>query len=138
MRSLLASGTTKALQNTQKGYSELSPDKTLVLKYDMDDVKVFALLRSLDRESFTLDDFRTGFEKVAKMVEGKRDRMPMASVSFLWCENQIALLMKKVTNQASKRYYEQCTWQDTEAMCTHPFGCGKLHQLAFCNVSVPR
>ena len=66
-----------------KGFSELSPDKTLVLKYDMDDVKVFALLRPLDRDVFTMEDFRTGFEKVSQMAEGRRDRMPMASVSFL-------------------------------------------------------
>ena len=66
-----------------KGYAELSPDKTLVLKYDMDDVKVFALLRPHNREVFTLADFKTGFEKVAQMAEGRRDRMPMASVSFL-------------------------------------------------------
>ena len=66
-----------------KGYSELSPDKTLVLKYDMDDVKVLALLRPYKQDVFTLDDFRTGFEKVAQMAEGRRDRMPMASVCFL-------------------------------------------------------
>lgn len=66
-----------------KGYAELSPDKTLVLKYDMDDVKVFALLRPLNREVFTMEDFRKGFKKVSQMAEGRRDRMPMASVSFL-------------------------------------------------------
>ena len=66
-----------------RGFSELSPDKTLVLKYDMDDVKVFALLRPHARDVFTLEDFSAGFEKVAQMVEGRRDRMPMASVSFL-------------------------------------------------------
>ena len=66
-----------------KGYAELSPDKTLVLKYDMDEVKVFALLRPLNRKVFTLLDFQKGFEKVSQMAEGRRDRMPMASVSFL-------------------------------------------------------
>ena len=66
-----------------KGYAELSPDKTLVLKYDMDDVQVFALLRPLSRTEFTMDDFKTGFEKIAQMLEGRRERMPMASVSFL-------------------------------------------------------
>lgn len=66
-----------------KGFAELSPDKTLVLKYDMDDVKVFALLRPHNRDVFTLEEFKTGFEKVAQMAEGRRDRMPMASVSFL-------------------------------------------------------
>ena len=66
-----------------KGFAELSPDKTLVLKYDMDDVKIFALLRPHNRDVFTLEEFKTGFEKVAQMAEGRRDRMPMASVSFL-------------------------------------------------------
>ena len=66
-----------------KGYAELSPEKTLVLKYDMDDVKVFALLRPHNRDVFTLEEFKAGFEKVAQMAEGRRDRMPMASVSFL-------------------------------------------------------
>ncbi len=66
-----------------KGYAELSPDKVLVLKYDMDDVKVFALLRPLNRDAFTLKDLYSGFEKVAEMTENRWDRMPMASVSFL-------------------------------------------------------
>ncbi len=66
-----------------RGYAELSPDKVLVLKYDMDDVKVFALLRPLNRDAYTLDDLRTGFIKVAEMTETRWDRMPCASVSFL-------------------------------------------------------
>ena len=41
-----------------KGYAELSPEKTLVLKYDMDDVKVFALLRPHNRDVFTLEEFK--------------------------------------------------------------------------------
>jgi hypothetical protein len=49
----------------------------------MDDVQVFALLRPLSRTEFTMDDFKTGFEKIAQMLEGRRERMPMASVSFL-------------------------------------------------------
>lgn len=66
-----------------KGYAELSPDKVLVLKYDMDDVKVFALLRPLNREAFTIEDLHVGFVKVAEMIETRWDRMPCASVSFL-------------------------------------------------------
>jgi hypothetical protein len=66
-----------------RGYAELSPDKVLVLKYDMDDVKVFALLRPLNRDAYTLDDLHTGFIKVAEMIETRWDRMPCASVSFL-------------------------------------------------------
>jgi len=66
-----------------KGYAEVSPDKVLVLKYDMDDVKVFALLRPLNQNNFTLRNLYKGFEKVAEMTETRWDRMPMASVSFL-------------------------------------------------------
>ncbi|MBT4584164.1 MAG: hypothetical protein HOC93_03685 [Phycisphaerae bacterium] len=66
-----------------KGYAEVSPDKVLVLKYDMDDVKVFALLRPLNQDNFTLRNLYKGFEKVAEMTETRWDRMPMASVSFL-------------------------------------------------------
>ena len=66
-----------------KGYAEVSPDKVLILKYDMDDFKVFALLRPYSRDSFTLLDLYSGIEKVAEMTETRWDRMPMASVSFL-------------------------------------------------------
>lgn len=66
-----------------QGYAELSPDKVLVLKYDMDDVNVFALLRPMNREMYTLEDLRVGFEKVSEMIETRWDRMPCASVSFL-------------------------------------------------------
>jgi hypothetical protein len=82
-----------------KGYAELSPDKTLVLKYDMDDVKVFALLRPLNREEFTMEDFSKGFEKVAQMTEDRRDRMPMASVSFLGAKSN--RLVTKSGNEPS-------------------------------------
>jgi hypothetical protein len=65
----------------------------------MDDVKVLALLRPHEREVFTLDDFRTGFEKVAQMAEGRRDRMPMASVSFLGAKSN--RLVNKDGNEPS-------------------------------------
>ena len=64
-------------------YAERSPDKVLVLKYDMDEVNVLALLRPLNRSAFTLDDIRVGYSKVADMVERRWDRMPCASVCFL-------------------------------------------------------
>ncbi len=64
-------------------YAERSPDKVLVLKYDMDEVNVLALLRPLNAESLTLADLQKGFSKVAEMVERRWDRMPCASVSFL-------------------------------------------------------
>jgi hypothetical protein len=55
----------------------------LVLKYDLDSVEVLALLRPPGRAAFTLEDIGRGFRKVAQMIEGRRDRLPCASVSFL-------------------------------------------------------
>jgi len=66
-----------------RGYAELSPDKVLILKYDMDDLNVFALLRPKNQDTFTMTDLRVGFEKIAEMIETRWDRMPCASVSFL-------------------------------------------------------
>ncbi len=61
----------------------LAEDDVLVLKYDLDAVTVLALLRPPGREYFTLDDLKKGFRKVAQMLEGRYDRLPCASVSFL-------------------------------------------------------
>lgn len=61
----------------------VAEDEVLVLKYDLDAVEVLALLRPHGRDHFTLDDFRRGFRKVARMLAGRADRQPAASVSFL-------------------------------------------------------
>lgn len=54
-----------------------------VLKYDLDAVLIFALLRPKGRDHFTLGDLRRGFETVTKMLQGRRERRPIGSVSFL-------------------------------------------------------
>lgn len=54
-----------------------------VLKYDLDTVEVFAMLRPLSRDHFTLKDLSRGFKQVAQMLEGRRARHPVATVSFL-------------------------------------------------------
>ncbi|MBK7403798.1 MAG: hypothetical protein IPJ41_03985 [Phycisphaerales bacterium] len=54
-----------------------------VLKYDLDSVLVLALLRPRGREHFTLDDLSRGFRTIAKMIQGRPERRPVASVSFL-------------------------------------------------------
>ena len=64
-------------------FAESSPDDVLVLKYDMDAVEVLALLRPKHHETFTLADLSRGFKKIAQMLEGRWDRLPAASVSFL-------------------------------------------------------
>lgn len=54
-----------------------------VLKYDLDSVLILALLRPRNRDHFTLDDLARGFATVTKMIQDRRERLPVASVSFL-------------------------------------------------------
>lgn len=54
-----------------------------ILKYDLDSVLILALLRPKGRDHFTLDDLSRGFRTVNKMLQGRRERLPVASVSFL-------------------------------------------------------
>ncbi len=54
-----------------------------VLKYDLDSLLILALLRPKGRDHFTLDDLSKGFATVVKMLRGRRERLPVAAVSFL-------------------------------------------------------
>ena len=54
-----------------------------ILKYDLDNLLILALLRPQGRDHFTLEDLSRGFATVAKMLHGRRERLPVASVSFL-------------------------------------------------------
>src|SRR5262249_10825182 len=54
-----------------------------VLKYDLDSLIILALLRPRGRDHFTIDDLSRGFATIAKMLRGRRERVPVASVSFL-------------------------------------------------------
>jgi hypothetical protein len=54
-----------------------------VLKYDLDSVLVLALLRPKGKPHFTLDDLGRGFRTIWKMIQGRGERRPVASVSFL-------------------------------------------------------
>ncbi|MCP3904701.1 MAG: hypothetical protein GY715_13830 [Planctomycetes bacterium] len=54
-----------------------------VLKYDLDQLLIFGILRPRGREHFTLEDMTRGFTTVTKMLAGRRERLPVASVSFL-------------------------------------------------------
>lgn len=54
-----------------------------VIKYDLDSLEIFALLRPVGRDHFTLQDLARGFKQIAQMVEGRRARQPIATVSFL-------------------------------------------------------
>jgi hypothetical protein len=54
-----------------------------VLKFDLDSMLILAILRPRGQSSFTLDHFERGFRTVSKMLQGRIDRQPVASVSFL-------------------------------------------------------
>lgn len=54
-----------------------------VLKYDLDSLLILALLRPKGRDHFTLADLSRGFATVVKMLRGRRERLPVATVSFL-------------------------------------------------------
>lgn len=54
-----------------------------VLKYDLDSILILGVLRPRGKDHFTLDDVGRGFTTVAKMLRDRRDRLPVAAVSFL-------------------------------------------------------
>ena len=54
-----------------------------VLKFDLDQLLILALLRPKGQDHFTLGDLSRGFGTVASMLRGRHDRMPVATVSFL-------------------------------------------------------
>jgi hypothetical protein len=54
-----------------------------ILKYDLDSVLVLAMLRPRGRDFFTAADLSRGFRTISKMLQGRADRRPVCSVSFL-------------------------------------------------------
>jgi hypothetical protein len=75
---------TKSITQHAKVFSESARDHDVfVLKFDFDLVEVLALLRPRGRDGFTLDHLARGFRIVAQMLDGRHDRLPTASVSFL-------------------------------------------------------
>jgi hypothetical protein len=54
-----------------------------ILKFDLDQLLIMAILRPRGRDHFTLEDLSRGFQTVTKMLVGRRERWPVASVSFL-------------------------------------------------------
>lgn len=54
-----------------------------ILKFDLDRLLILALLRPVSRDHFTLTDLAHGFQTVTRMLQGRRERWPVASVSFL-------------------------------------------------------
>jgi len=54
-----------------------------ILKYDLDSLLLLTMLRPKGRDHFTLKDLAHGFRTISKMVTGRAERLPIASVSFL-------------------------------------------------------
>ena len=54
-----------------------------VLKYDLDSILILALLRPRGKDHFSLQDLSRGFATITKMLRDRRDRQPVATVSFL-------------------------------------------------------
>lgn len=54
-----------------------------ILKYDLDSVLLLAMLRPRGRDYFTVGDMARGFKTISKMLQGRADRRPVCSVSFL-------------------------------------------------------
>ncbi|MBC7771988.1 MAG: hypothetical protein H7210_05800 [Pyrinomonadaceae bacterium] len=54
-----------------------------VLKLDLDSILILALLRPQGKDHFTLPELKRGFVTVSKMLKDRRERTPVASVSFL-------------------------------------------------------
>ena len=60
-----------------------SDKQPYVLKFDLDSVLILALLRPSGKDHFTLEDLGRGFATVTKMLHDRRERLPVATVSFL-------------------------------------------------------
>ncbi len=54
-----------------------------ILKFDLDRLLILGILRPRGRDHFTIEDIGRGFQTVCKMLSGRRERGPVASVSFL-------------------------------------------------------
>lgn len=54
-----------------------------ILKIDLDSLLILGVLRPKGREYFTVEDLGRGFRTVAKMLKDRRERTPVATVSFL-------------------------------------------------------
>jgi len=54
-----------------------------ILKYDLDSVLLLGMLRPRGQSYFTVSDMARGFKTINKMLQGRADRRPVCSVSFL-------------------------------------------------------
>ncbi|MFK7759720.1 MAG: hypothetical protein AB8C13_07235 [Phycisphaerales bacterium] len=54
-----------------------------ILKFDLDSVLILGILRPKSQDYFSLTDLARGFSTINKMLQGRPDRRPVCSVSFL-------------------------------------------------------
>lgn len=80
-----ASTVTSYARTFQASVSTLaSGDKEpYILKFDLDSLLILGILRPKGRDHLTLHDLSRGFRTVSKMLRDRRERGPVASVSFL-------------------------------------------------------
>ncbi len=60
-----------------------SDKEPYILKFDLDSLLILGILRPSGRQHFTLEDLRRGFGTITKMLHDRRERLPVATVSFL-------------------------------------------------------
>jgi hypothetical protein len=65
------------------GVHSTADREPFVLKFDLDSILILGILRPKGRAHFTLEDLSRGFRTVSKMLRGRRERLPVATVSFL-------------------------------------------------------
>lgn len=68
-----------------------------ILKIDLDSMLILAMLRPKGRDHFTLEDLSRGFKTVTKMLSGRKERLPVATVSFLNARSN--RLLESASNQ---------------------------------------
>lgn len=80
-----AATVTSYARTFQSSVSSLaSGDKEpFILKFDLDSMLILGILRPRGRDHFTIHDLSRGFHTINKMLRDRRDRWPVATVSFL-------------------------------------------------------
>jgi hypothetical protein len=61
----------------------VGPDRTKIIKYEMDMLEVLAILRPPGAPRLTVDHLASAFKIIAEMIRYRTTRLPAASVSFL-------------------------------------------------------
>lgn len=65
------------------GHLAAGDKEPYILKFDLDSILILGILRPKGRDHLTLHDLERGFRTITKMLRDRRERWPVASVSFL-------------------------------------------------------